>query len=166
MYRYLDTFSQRLAQFSQCLGAITALIMVLSLLLGVFYRYALQSSLSWSDEVALLTASRTTFLFGSALVRHFEHVRVTLFLSLLPSVLAGLLERINVLLVLILGIAMLWTGYGFMAFAADQVSAAIRYPMWIRNAALPVAGAFICIHALALLLKPSLLNELREENNG
>ena len=61
---------------------------------------------------------------------------------------------------------MLWTGYGFMAFAADQVSAAIRYPMWIRNAALPVAGAFICIHALALLLKPSLLNELREENNG
>lgn len=166
MYRYIDAFSQRLATLSQYVGAFSAAVMVLTLLLGVFYRYVLQDSLSWSDEIALLAASWTTFLFSSALVRRFEHVRVTLFLSLLPAALSGLFERINVLLVLIFGIAMIWTGYGFMEFTINQVSPAIRYPLWVKNAALPVGGALICVHAIALLFRPGSLNALREQDNG
>lgn len=166
MYRYLDAFSQRLATLSQYLGAVSAIVMIFTLLLGVFYRYILQNSLSWSDEVALLAASWTTFLFSSALVRKFEHVRVTLFLSLLPDALAGFLERINVMLVLLFGIAMLWTGYGFMEFTFSQVSPAIRYPLWIKNSSLAVAGALICIHATVLLIRPSSLNALRKQENG
>ncbi|KAA0012497.1 TRAP transporter small permease [Billgrantia pellis] len=166
MYRYLDALSQRLAMLSHCLGALSALVMVGTLLLGVFYRYALQNSLSWSDEVALLAASWTIFLFSSALVRRMEHVRVTLALSLLPEALAGLLERINVFLIFLFGLAMVWTGYGFMDFTWNQVSPAIRYPLWMKNAALPVGGVVICIHAITLLIRPSSLNELRKQDNG
>ena len=166
MYRYLDAFSQRLATLSQFLGAVSALVMVFTLLLGVFFRYVLQNSLSWSDEVALLAASWTTFLFSSALVRQFEHVRVTLILSIMPDVLSGFLERINVLFVFLFGLAMLWTGYGFMEFTFSQVSPAIRYPLWVKNSALPVGGALICIHSIVLLIRPSSLNALRTQDNG
>ncbi|MCG7601977.1 TRAP transporter small permease [Halomonas sp. McH1-25] len=166
MYRHLDAFSRHLATLSHYLGALIALIMVGTLLLGVFYRYVLQDSLSWSDEVALLAASWMTFLFASSLVRRFEHVRVTLILSMLPDSLAGLVERINVLLVLLFGLAMVWTGYGFMEFTSSQVSPAIRYPLWVKNAALPVGGALITIHAFVLLVRPSSLNALRAQDNG
>ncbi|MBZ9556522.1 MULTISPECIES: TRAP transporter small permease [Modicisalibacter] len=166
MYRYLDDASRLLARATRYLGAITASIMILTLLLGVFYRYVLQDSLAWSDEVALLAASWTVFLFASELVRRFEHVRVTLLLGWLPGRLAGLLERLNVLLVLLFGMAMLWTGYGFMEFTLGQVSPAIRYPLWLRNAALPVSGLLISFHAAVLLLRPHSLNDLRTPQHG
>ncbi|NWO08830.1 TRAP transporter small permease [Chromohalobacter salexigens] len=166
MYRHLDEASRILASTTKYLGAIAALIMILTLLLGVFYRYVLQDSLSWSDEVALLAASWTVFLFASVLVRHFEHVRVTLLLSLLPDRLSGVLERLNVLLVLLFGVAMIWTGYGFMEFTASQVSPAIRYPLWVKNAALPVSGLLISFHAVVLLIRPYSLNDLRSTEHG
>ncbi|MDZ7809929.1 MAG: TRAP transporter large permease subunit [Arhodomonas sp.] len=37
-------------------------------------------------------------------------------------------------------------GWQFMEFTANQVSAAMRYPLWLRNAAL-LAGALIALHA-------------------
>lgn len=166
MYRYCEAASRALATVTKYLGAVTALIMISTLLLGVFYRYVLQDSLSWSDEIALLAASWTVFLFASVLVPGFEHVRVTLLLSCLPGWLAEILDRVNVLLVLLFGLAMVWTGYGFMEFTFGQVSQAIRYPLWIKNGALPVSGLLITLHAAVLLIRPHSLQDLRTSNNG
>lgn len=154
MYQYLDKFGQGLAFGSQAVGAVTALVMIISLLLGVFYRYVLGDALVWSDEVASLAFTWTVFLFASALVRTGGHVRVTLLVDALPPILAELVERGIMMLVLGLGLVMLWTGWNFAEFTAGQVSPAVRYPVWLKNAAVPVSGALISIHALILLIRP------------
>lgn len=154
MYQYLDKFGRALACGSQAVGALTALVMIISLLLGVFYRYVLGDALVWSDEVAALAFTWTVFLFASALVRTGGHVRVTLLVDALPPLLAELVERGIMVLVLGLGLVMLWTGWNFAEFTAGQVSPAVRYPVWLKNAAVPVSGALIGIHALILLIRP------------
>lgn len=154
MYQYLDKFGQGLAFGSQAVGVVTALVMIGSLLLGVFYRYVLGDALVWSDEVAALAFTWTVFLYASALVRSGGHVRVTLLVNALPPLLGELVERGIMLLVIGFGLVMLWTGWNFAEFTAGQVSPAIRYPVWIKNAAVPVGGALISIHALIVLVRP------------
>jgi len=154
MYQYLEKFGQGLAFGSQTVGAVTALVMIVSLLLGVFYRYVLGDALVWSDEVASLAFTWTVFLFASALVQTGGHVRVTLLVEALPPILGELVERGIMVLIIGLGLVMLWTGWNFAEFTAGQVSPAIRYPVWLRNAAVPVGGALISIHALIILIRP------------
>lgn len=166
MYHYLNKMGRGLALGSQVAGAIIALIMVISLLLGVFYRYVLDDSLVWSNEIASLCFTWTIFLFASALVRDHAHVRVTLLIDALPPLVTELIERSVVLLILGFGLLMVWTGWDFAAFTAGQVSPAIRYPVWVGNAAIPVSGMLISFHALVLLLRPSSIRNLGEHTHG
>lgn len=154
MYRLLDRADELLARASSALGVVAALAMVVSLMLGVFYRYVLQSALAWTGEVSLLAFTWTVFLIGSAMVRNGAHVRVTLVLNMLPQVLEEVLERLILVLVLAFGVIMLWYGWQYAAFTIGQVSPAVRYPLWWLNAAVPVGGALIAVHALVLLIAP------------
>lgn len=165
MYYYFDKLGQGLAYGSQLAGALTALVMVFSLLIGVFFRYVLGDSLAWSDEVAALAFTWTVFLFASALVREGGHVRVTLLIDALPPMVAEVLERAIMLLVFGFGILMLWTGWNFAEFTLGKVSPAVRYPVWIRNAAVPAGGFLISIHALTLLLRPAPIHKPAEQTN-
>jgi TRAP-type C4-dicarboxylate transport system permease small subunit len=166
MYQYLDKMGHGLAFGSQVVGAMTALVMVVSLLLGVFYRYVLEDSLVWNDEVASLAFTWTVFLFASALVREGGHVRVTLLVNALPGLLAECVERFIMLLIFAFGLLMLWAGWNFAEFTAGQVSAALRYPVWLKNAAVPTGGLLICFHALVLILRPAPIRTLMEPDNG
>lgn len=166
MYQYLDKLGRGLAFGSQVAGALIALVMVGSLLLGVFYRYVLEDSLVWNDEVASLAFTWTVFLFASALVREGGHVRVTLLVEALPPLISEIVERAIMLLIFGFGILMLWTGWNFAEFTAGQVSAALRYPVWLKNAAVPTSGFLISFHALVLLLRPAPIRNLVEAKHG
>jgi TRAP-type C4-dicarboxylate transport system permease small subunit len=162
MYQYLDKFGKALALGSQAVGVVTALVMIGSLLLGVFYRYVLGDALVWSNEVAALAFTWTVFLFASALVRSGGHVRVTLLVNALPPLLGEFVERGIMALITGFGLVMLWNGWNFAEFTAGQVSPAIRYPVWMKNAAVPVGGALISIHALILLIRPQPIHKSTE----
>ncbi|MGD8429849.1 MAG: TRAP transporter small permease [Ectothiorhodospiraceae bacterium] len=152
MFRLIDAISLQLARLSMGVAAIAATVMVTSLLLGVFYRYVLQASLSWTGEVALFAFTWVVFLVSSLGVREGFHVRVTVVDGLLPEPALRVLHRLILLAIGVFGLVLLWTGYDFAVFTSSQVSAAIRYPVWMRNAAVPVGGALIAVHALARLL--------------
>ena len=166
MYQYLNNAGRGLAFGSQVVGALTALVMVGSLLLGVFYRYVLGDSLVWSGEVAALAFTWTVFLFASALVRGGGHVRVTLLVDALPPLISELVERGIMLLIFGFGILLLWTGWNFAEFTAGQVSPAVRYPIWIKNAAVPICGLLVSFHALVLILNPAPIRNIVEHKNG
>lgn len=166
MYRRIDAVSHWLVRATYLLGAVSALVMMGSLLLGVFYRYVLGASLSWSDEGATLAFLWSIFLFSSALIRDFGHVRVAILLDSLPRRVAEAFERVILLLVLTFGFILLKTGWDFTEFTANRVSAAIRYPIWLRNAAIPVCGGLIMFHAFVLLIRPTPIRDLPEVSNG
>lgn len=145
----LDKLSDWLGRAALTVAAFAATVMIGSLLLGVFYRYVLQASLSWTGEIALLCFTWVVLLVSSQGVREGFHVRVTVLDNLLAAPARRWLHRVLLLAVIGFGLVLAWSGYQFTLFTAQQVSAAIRYPVWIRNASVPVCGLLIAIHALA-----------------
>lgn len=67
------------------------------------------------------------------------------------------------LLIFGFGLLMIWTGWNFAEFTAGQVSPAIRYPVWIKNAAVPASGFLISIHALILVVRPRPIHKSAEQ---
>lgn len=154
--KLLETLSLWVARFTAGIACITAVALVATLLIGVFFRYVVQNSLPWPSEIGLLLFSWTVFLAASLGVREDFHVRVTLLRDLLPDALSDGLERLILLGVGVFAFAMLFYGWQFAEFTAGRTSAAINYPLWLRNASIPVSGAFMLLHVLARLTRPSL----------
>ncbi|QIT54483.1 TRAP transporter small permease [Aquisalimonas sp. 2447] len=153
--RGLEAISRWSANVTAVVACITGITMVITLLVGIFFRYVMQASLSWPEEVALLTFTWTVFLTASLGVREDFHVRVTLLRDALPNNAAIWLERLLLVGIGGFALAMFWYGWEFAEFTQRQVSPAIRYPLWIRNAAVPVAGALMLLHVAARLSRPA-----------
>lgn len=156
LHKLLDFLSLWIGRFVAGMACITGVALVVTLLIGIFFRYVMQDSLSWPSEIGLLLFSWTVFLAASLGVREDFHVRVTLLSDLLPTVLSDILERLILLGIGVFAFAMLYYGWQFAEFTAGRSSAAINYPLWIRNAAVPVAGAFMLLHMLARITRPNL----------
>lgn len=156
LHKLLDTTSLWVGRIVAVVVCATAVALVATLLIGIFFRYVMQDSLPWPSEIGLLLFSWTVFLAASLGVREDFHVRVTLLRDLLPGTLSDILERLILLGVGMFAFAMLYYGWQFAEFTAGRTSAAINYPLWMRNASVPVAGAFMLLHVLARLTRPSL----------
>ena len=59
------------------------------MLVGIFFRYVLNASLSWSDEVALIVFGWAAFLFIASAYLHDRHMRVEVLVHKLPQAMAG-----------------------------------------------------------------------------
>ena len=146
--RWITAFERGLARLVAVLVVLAGTVMVASLLIGVFFRYVVQSSLSWTDEVAMLSLSWTVFLSAVLLVRDNGHVRVEIIEQMLPAGVFRLLQRLIWSGIAALGAWMVWTGWGFVEITMGQTSSAIRYPLWLRNLSMPVSSALIALYAL------------------
>lgn len=145
---FLHLLERGLIRCTEVLTVLGGAVIVGSLILGVFFRYVLQNSLSWTDEVAMFCFSWIVLLAAALLVRESGHVRVELIENYLPAVVVRLLRIGIELLVLLTGVYMVWTGWDFMQMTVGQLSPAIRYPIWARNLSVPVSGVLICLFAI------------------
>lgn len=148
---WIDLWMMRLIQI---LVVGVACVMVISLLIGVVYRYILQDAASWSDEVALLAFTWLVFLTAALMVREDGHVRIEIIEKALPPTLGFLLTQTIWIAIVFTGLFMVRTGLNFIEFTAGQSSPAIRYPIWLRSSAFPVSGIFIAFYALRKLGRP------------
>ncbi|MCD6681792.1 MAG: TRAP transporter small permease [Burkholderiaceae bacterium] len=142
-----------IARAVELLIVIGGAVIVGSLIVGVFFRYVLRDSLSWTDEVAMFCFSWIVLLAAALLVRESGHVRVELIENYLPNRAAKALRRFIDLLILITGIYLVWTGWNFMLLTVGQLSPAVRYPIWARNLSLPVSGLLMVVFAASNLLR-------------
>ena len=111
--------------------AITASLMVFMVfltLLQVFTRYALESSLSWTEELARLDLIYLTFFGSIVAFQRREHLRVEMLVHALPR---GMRKWIEVLIdlasLLVLGVVM-WQGFPLLFKFWPLLSAALQWP--------------------------------------
>lgn len=141
-----------LAAFVRFAMVTVGVVMVSSLLAGVFFRYVVQDSLAWSDEVAMLCFSWMTLLAAALLVREGGHVRVELIESALPLPMIRGLRILLGLGIFCTGLYMTWSGWNYLELTDGEYSAAIRYPAALRYVSLPVSGVLIMIFSVTHLL--------------
>lgn len=104
---------------------------------GVFFRYVLNASLSWSEELARYGLVYVTFLGCATGFRRRSHIRIDLLDRVLPPRIARMQAILLDILAAVFLAYMAWLAWQLMGILHTQRSAAMRLPMsWVYLALL------------------------------
>ena len=126
-------------------------LMVTVVAAQVFFRYALNHSLFWSEELARYILVWLTFLGASVAYRRGAHPRIDL-LTFRSNPRRERTLRIGAHLVaMVFFLLLVIYGAQFAYFVRLQISPALQLPKWIVMLALPISGLLMLLHALAAI---------------
>jgi TRAP-type C4-dicarboxylate transport system permease small subunit len=127
--------------------------MVLLVVAGVFYRYALDASLVWYDEFASYLLVWLTFYGAVAVSYHRRHIAFETLAERLGPTGSRVIALVGEALVL--GFQAVLAYYGWVALEAMTFDSAVSVPWlqmpWVYSV-LPVTGALMCLISAARLV--------------
>jgi TRAP-type C4-dicarboxylate transport system permease small subunit len=150
----LRTIDRVVARWERGTAVALLAVTVAIVVLQVFFRYVLNSSLSWSEEVARYLFIWAALLGFSSSVEAGRLFRFEMLAVRLPA--AGRLICAALFVcaaVAFIGV-LVFNGSLLVAHTASQSSPAMEMPMAIAYAALPVGGILMALHFLAALGAP------------
>lgn len=144
----LSLWANRLAEWTL---AVVAMTMVSVIGLQVFFRYGLNNSLFWSEELGRLLLVWLTFLGASVAYRRGAHVGVDIFVARLSPG-KQRVARVLVLLVSLFffGFIAIY-GFKFLHFVRFQSTTSLGVSKQVPFLMAPISGALASLHALAFL---------------
>lgn len=131
-------------------GAGLLAIMTIILFVQVFFRFALQNSLSWSEELARYIFIWLNFWMLGVVTLRGEHIAI----DMLTSKFSGYTRKIAVQIVIgiciILNLVLIYFGLELAIVQRElgQTSAALQIPKWIVYSALPVGLIIATIRSI------------------
>lgn len=129
------------------IGCVTATAgFAVVMLLGIVFRYALNDSLSWADELALLLFVWATFLSTATAYRHGRHICID---QLVESLSATARARVAVVAEGLSGgylVAVLVSATQGFDIVSRARSAALELPQTVPFVAIPIAAAVMLVH--------------------
>lgn len=150
----LSKFDAAVVFFTALLVGVLMLVMCAATLSGVFARYFLNDALSWSEEVARYSMIWMSFLGGGLVFRHGGHIVIDTVVARIPKGVVRLVVVGFAHLVVIVFLAVLaWYGYSLMMRGNYMTTAALRLPMSVPYAAIPVGSIMMIYHLVAALLQ-------------
>lgn len=118
----------------------------------VFFRYVLNHSLFWSEELARYFLVWLTFLGASVAYYRKVHPGIDIFYLIMPPS----LQKITAIFVHLISIVLFWImvfyGCQFSFFVKSQISPALHLPKWIMFSIIPLSGLIFMVHSLTFLI--------------
>ena len=118
------------------------------MLLGVFFRYVLNDSLAWADEVALVVFNWAILLAIASGYRHDKHVSLDLLVRKLPPAWASRATVLAEGVALGYLLSLTVSGIQVLPLASGMHTDALRWPLTIPCLAIPVACLIMDLHWL------------------
>lgn len=119
----------------------------------VFFRYALNQSLFWSEELARFLLVWLTFLGATVAYRRKVHPGIDVLVARMQPP----LQKASILLTHLasMGLFAVMVIYGsqFAYFVRLQISPALYLPKWIILSIIPVSGLILMVHGTTFLLE-------------
>ncbi len=138
-----------------CKYILIAIVAVLAVILiaAVFYRYALNNAIAWSEEGSKYLMVWLTFLGAPIALRQAAHINIDLLVKLFPPRgRQAFYFVINLIIIITMGI-LLWKGWEFAQLGARQVASSFNFSMVWMYIAVPIGSALTCLVAIELALK-------------
>lgn len=129
--------------------------MTVTTLLGIFFRYVMNSPFMWTEEAARYLLVWMGFTAVSIALRQDKHIKIELLADLLPGVAARLLGCLVDLLMMVFFAVLLRQGY---LMTVNSIMTASTLPMsmsWVL-AAIPVAALLALIQIVLRMIKRSI----------
>jgi len=127
-------------------------LMIVIVAAQVFFRYVLNHSLFWSEELARYILVWLTFLGATVAYRRGVHPRIDLFSHRLGSRGARAMRiAAHLAAMAFLGVLIVY-GAQFAYFVRLQISPALQIPKWTVMLVLPISGVVMLLHAVAAIV--------------
>lgn len=136
------------AVYKVVLAAIIAigLVMLVVAWAHVFYRYVLNDSLTWSEELLKILLVWFCLLSTTVIAVQREHVSIVVFKQMMPLKVNHALTFIAQVLMLIASTIVLFIGIDFVMVAGSRMTPALRIPYRYTFSAIPVAFAILTLY--------------------
>jgi TRAP-type C4-dicarboxylate transport system permease small subunit len=123
---------------------------------GVFYRYALNDALPWTEEFARFTMIWLVWLGGGLALRRGVHISTDLVLNLLPETSRRIVLFIGSLLIIFFLCICVYYGWNLVGRVSLQTTIALGISMQIPYASVPVGAILILYHVIVVMVAPGL----------
>lgn len=148
IFKNVDNCGTYLARLTIYVVIVLSAIMVLTVLLGVFFRYIIHNSLSWSEELARYLMIWAALMSISVGIKYKEHVGIQLILRKLPIEITRIINIfVNVIILFFLGV-LSYKGMIVTVKAIPQLSLGLGISMFWPLLSIPVAGILAIIQQL------------------
>lgn len=128
-------------------------VMSVVILVQVFLRYVVKSSLPWSEELARYLMVWIGLMGASLALQEGRHIEVTLLLDRVPRLVRKVLTGIALVVVVWFLWLILQQGLVLASNIWLQRSPAMNLPMVVPYAAIPLGAAFMMIQVLLALCR-------------
>ncbi len=127
--------------------------MAVILIVAVFFRYGLNNSIRWSEEVARVLMVWMTFTAVPLAWRKSidgvdEFVRVDIATRMIPVRVAVIVEALSLLAILVFLAVLGWKGFELAVRSAGQILASIKISFFWIYLSIPVGCTLMCIATL------------------
>jgi TRAP-type C4-dicarboxylate transport system permease small subunit len=109
----------------------------------VVSRYVVGRSLTWSEELGRYIFVWMSFLGMAAAIPKGAHVALDILVNNLKGVNKEILIILNNLLVIIFGIALMYSGFCLAKLGINQTSPTLKLPMQLVYIVIPVSGIIL-----------------------
>lgn len=133
--------------------SVMLVIMVIVVFLQVIFRFIIQSSLSWSEEMARYLLVWISFLGASIGVKKKAHIGVEAVTMFLPDKIKKIVALIANLSAMVFFIVIIVWGYKILSIVSNQVSPAMEIPMSIPYSALSTSGVLMLLYSIENFIK-------------
>lgn len=128
-------------------GIVLFAILIFACVAQVFFRFVLNNSLSWTEELARYCFIWMHMLGASLLIEFSGHATVTVILDLLHGAARKVFDIIVETVILFNGAVMLYSGYVLSYSSRNNLSTAMSLPMWVINSSVAVGGLLLILQA-------------------
>lgn len=123
-------------------------VLILACVAQVFFRFVLNNSLSWTDELARYCFIWMHLIGASLLIEGSEHAAVTVLLDVLHGTARKALDVFIELVIFFDGVVMLYSGTLLSYSSRANLSTAMSIPMWVINSSVALGGLLLMAQAV------------------
>lgn len=143
--------------YNQIERAILGLILIVLIIMGfisVVCRFVLRVPLAWAEEFMLFCMVWIAYLGASAAANERKHVRVGLFVGLMPKPVQKAVSLLADVLWVVCALFLIYLGYivtsGYIAHKAASLGGG--YPYWIASISIPVGMILMTIRVILAMV--------------
>ncbi|MCL2122107.1 MAG: TRAP transporter small permease [Clostridiales bacterium] len=139
-------------------------IMTIVTVLQVFFRFVIKGSLPWSEELSRYLMVWVTFVGSSIGVKRSAHAGISIVIGLLPKKVQQFAKYIRIVIVVIFCLVVMYVSFNIvqMQYLRNQISPAMRIPMWWAYAAIPVGTFLMAVRFIQSLFIKNEVVEVRD----
>lgn len=152
-------------QLEQAIAAIAICGAFVLTFMEVIARFIFSYSFYWAKEYIIFMVIWSTLLGSSQVLKKSQHIRLSVFVDLLPKKGQHYFEVLNIVLGLVFSVALFFSGCNLVsdAFVKGVTTTSLaKTPLWIPYSIMPIAGALFFIRFLELF--PATWRKLQGDN--